>query len=144
MAVFCFSFYTFNTLLHSHSHSPTSSSSTSHLTEHSLSNLLGREGEGIVKRSKRRRSGACRFVVFSTHSNSRILKSNRRSRFGNVLSPFDSDEEKDAEEHHDEDDDDDDDDDVAENDFLPNVSFCYSFLVLELTNLLLVSASVFV
>lgn len=78
--------------------------------------------------------------MFSTHSNSRILKFNRRSRFGNVLSPFDSDEEKDAEEHHDEDDD----DDVAENDFLPNVSFCYSFLVLELTNLLLVSASVFV
>ena len=123
MAVFCFSFYTFNTLLHSHS-----SSSTSHLTEQSLSNLFGGEGEGIVKRSKRRRSGACRFVVLSTHSNSRILKSNRRSRFGNVLSPFDSDEEKDAE---DDDDEDDDDGDVAENDWLPNVSFCYSFLYLS-------------
>lgn len=68
-------------------------------------------------------------MVLSTHSNSRILKSNRRSRFGNVLSPFDSDEEKDAED--DEDDDDDDDDDVAENDWLPNVSFCYSFLYLS-------------
>ena len=125
MAVFCFSFYTFkfSTLLHSHS-----SSSTSHLTEQSLSNLFGGEGEGIVKRSKRRRSGACRFVVLSTHSNSRILKSNRRSRFGNVLSPFDSDEEKDAE---DDDDEDDDDGDVAENDWLPNVSFCYSFLYLS-------------
>ncbi|KAF3954241.1 hypothetical protein CMV_020390 [Castanea mollissima] len=119
MAVFCFSFYTFNTLLHSHS--PPTSSPTSHLTEHSLSNLFGGEGEGIVKRSKRRRSGACRFVVLSTHSNSRILKSNRRSRFGNVLSPFDSDEEKDAED--DDDDDDDDDEDVAENDFLSNDDF---------------------
>lgn len=132
MAVFCFSFYTFNTLLHSHSHShsPPTSSSTSHFTEQSLSNLFGGEGEGIVKRSKRRRSGACRFVVLSTHSNSRILKSNRRSRFGNVLSPFDSDEEKDAEDDED-DDDDDDNDDVAENDWLPNVSFCYSFMYLS-------------
>lgn len=121
MAVFCFSFYTFNTLLHSHS--PPTSSSTSHLTEQSLSNLFGGDGEGIVKRSKRRRSGACRFVVLSTHSNSRILKSNRRSRFGNVLSPFDSDEEKDAEDDDDEDNDDDDDNDVAETDWLPNDDF---------------------
>nr|POF21321.1 transcription termination factor mterf9, chloroplastic [Quercus suber] len=94
--------------------------------EQSLSSLFGGEGEGIVKRSKRRRSGACRFVVLSTHSNSRILKSNRRSRFGNVLSPFDSDEEKaveDDDDGEDDDDDDDDDDDVAENDWLPNDDF---------------------
>ena len=33
-----------------------------------------------------------RFVVRSTHSNARILKPKRRSRFGQTLSPFDSDE----------------------------------------------------
>lgn len=31
------------------------------------------------------------FVVRSTHSNARLLKPKRRSRFGQILSPFDCD-----------------------------------------------------
>lgn len=40
-------------------------------------------------------------VLFSTHSNPKILKSNRRSRYGQALSPYDSEE--DEEEYDDED-----------------------------------------
>lgn len=41
------------------------------------------------------RTGSDRFVVlFSTHSNPKILKSNRRSRYGQALSPYDSDEDE--------------------------------------------------
>ncbi|KAL8256396.1 hypothetical protein R6Q59_031463 [Mikania micrantha] len=56
--------------------------------------------------SRRRSSSSCsRFAVSSSHSNPKILKSNRRSRFGQRLSPYDSDKEND--DIHDDDDDDD-------------------------------------
>jgi hypothetical protein len=124
MAVFL-SLYTFNTIL-LHSHSSLRTVCGSHLSVQSLSNFIG---GGIVKRSsrRRRRNGTCRFVVLSTHSNPRVLKSNRRSRFGSVLSPFDSDEE----EEDVEDEDDEDDDDVAGDDWLSNVSFSYSLFYLS-------------
>ncbi|KAM3011437.1 hypothetical protein FF2_030143 [Malus domestica] len=48
-----------------------------------LSNLSGR---------KRRSDSSCRFVVLSTHSNPKILKSNRRSRYGQPLTPYDQDD----------------------------------------------------
>ncbi|KAK7299960.1 hypothetical protein RJT34_10791 [Clitoria ternatea] len=51
-------------------------------------------------------------VELAAHSNPRILKSNRRSRFGEALSLYDSDEDdEELEEQEDDDDDDDDDDD---------------------------------
>lgn len=49
-----------------------------------------------------------RFVVSSTHSNSKILKSNRKSRYGKLLSLYDDDSEEEEEEE----------DDVAEDDWL--------------------------
>lgn len=42
---------------------------------------------------RRRRSCSFKVSVVSSHSNPKILKSNRRSRFGQTLSPYDSDEE---------------------------------------------------
>lgn len=54
-----------------------------------------------------------RFVVFSTHSNPRILKSNKKSRFGQPLSLYDDSEEEELEEE-DDDVEEDDDDDFAE------------------------------
>lgn len=53
-----------------------------------------------------------RFVVLSTHSNAKILKSNRKSRYGQPLSLYDDDSEEEEEEEED------DDDDVAEDDWL--------------------------
>ncbi|CAM8955783.1 unnamed protein product [Rhodiola kirilowii] len=54
------------------------------------------------------------FVVFASHSNPRILKSNRRTRYGQTLSPYDDGDDEmaaiDQLEDEDEDDDDDDDD----------------------------------
>lgn len=80
--------------------------SVSHLTVQSLSNFIG--GGGIVKR----RGSTCRFVALSTHSTPRILKSNRKSRYGHLLSPFDTDDE----------DFDDEDDEVKDDSSGPNVS----------------------
>lgn len=78
----------------------------SHLIVQSFSCLIG---EGIVKR----RSSGRRFEVRSTHSSPKILKSNRRSRYGQALSPFDTDDDEEE----------DDDDDVVEDDWSsPNVS----------------------
>lgn len=64
------------------------------------------------------RTGSDRFVVlFSTHSNPKILKSNRRSRYGQALSPYDSDEDE-------EDDDEDEFGDMSEDDCFTDVSVC--------------------
>ncbi|KAM1857212.1 hypothetical protein ACFX14_007343 [Malus domestica] len=69
--------------------SSSSSSSCLKLFSHSqftittLSNLSGH---------KRRSDSSRRFVVLSTHSNPKILKSNRRSRYGQPLSPYDQDD----------------------------------------------------
>jgi mTERF domain-containing protein len=55
-----------------------------------------------------------KFTVRSSHSNPKILKTNRKSIYGKTISPYDSDEE--SEEMDDDDDDDDDDwfsDDVS-------------------------------
>lgn len=64
-----------------------------------------------------KRRGFSRCAVSSSHSNAKILKSNRRSRFGQRLSPYDSDNENEAIHDHD-----DDDDDV---DWLSDVSYTY-------------------
>lgn len=55
-----------------------------------------------------------RFVVLSTHSNAKILKTNRKSRYGQTLSLYDDDSEEEGED----DDDDDDDDEGKEDDWL--------------------------
>ncbi|XP_061375679.1 transcription termination factor MTERF9, chloroplastic [Gastrolobium bilobum] len=47
-------------------------------------------------------------VVLAAHSNPKILKTNRKSKYGQVLSPYDSDEEDEGIEEEKEDDDDDD------------------------------------
>lgn len=98
-----FSLYPFNTIPHS-----SSSSSLgvygSQLTVQPLSNLASH-------------SHSQRFVVLSTHSNHKILKPNRRSRYGQALSPFDSDEEE-----ADDEDEEDDDDEVEDDGSSPNVS----------------------
>ncbi|KAL5803973.1 hypothetical protein ACOSQ3_030773 [Xanthoceras sorbifolium] len=62
----------------------------------------------------RTRTNTCRFVVSSTHSNPKILKSNRKSRFGQPQSLYyDTDDDEEEEEEEEEDDDD---DEVAEDD----------------------------
>ncbi|PON43286.1 Mitochodrial transcription termination factor [Parasponia andersonii] len=54
-------------------------------------------GGGSFKLKPRTRP--CRFLVlFSTHSNPKILKSNRRSRYGQALSPYDSEEDDEGDE----------------------------------------------
>ncbi|PWA98508.1 transcription termination factor [Artemisia annua] len=60
----------------------------------------------ISTRTLRRSSCGTRFAVPSSHSNPKILKSNKKSRFGQRLSPYDSDNEN--EDVHDDDDDEDD------------------------------------
>lgn len=60
----------------------------------------------LVSKSRRGR-GARKFVVLAAHSNPKILKTNRKSRFGQALSPYDSDADDEALEDEDEDDDDD-------------------------------------
>ena len=67
-----------------------------------------------------------RFLVRSTHSNARILKPKRRSRFGQNLSPFDSDD--DGEDVDDLSSDEDDDD---EDTWLYNVSSCFLFSLIS-------------
>ncbi|XP_021815829.1 transcription termination factor MTERF9, chloroplastic isoform X1 [Prunus avium] len=57
----------------------------SRFTVTTLSSLCGR---------KRRSGSSCRLVVLSTHSNPKILKSNRRSRYGQPLSPYDQDDDE--------------------------------------------------
>lgn len=57
-----------------------------------------------------RSAGSRRFVALSTHSNPRILKSNRKSRFGQTLSPYDSDDEESMDFDEDQDDDEDEED----------------------------------
>ncbi|GAV86842.1 mTERF domain-containing protein [Cephalotus follicularis] len=73
----------------------------SHFTLHSLKN------QNFIKETNfdnKQGRNASRFVVLSTHSNPKILKSNRKSKYGQTLSTYDTDEE-------DEDDEEDDDDD---------------------------------
>ncbi|KAL6310987.1 hypothetical protein AAG906_024650 [Vitis piasezkii] len=77
-----FYLYTFNLIPHSHSSSASSNPD-------SLSNLNSISAKIDKRRSSCRTSG---FTVLSTHSNPRILKSNRRSRYGQVLSPYDTDD----------------------------------------------------
>ncbi|XAR56769.1 hypothetical protein NMG60_11037359 [Bertholletia excelsa] len=62
-----------------------------------------RAGIGIGRRK------TTRLFVLSSHSNPKILKSNRRSRNGQRLSPYDSNEDDEEVEEEEEDDDDDDD-----------------------------------
>lgn len=63
-----------------------------------------------------------KFLVFlSTHSNPKILKSNKKSRFGQRITPYDTDEEEDEDEDEDEEFDDND-DGMADDDWLMNVS----------------------
>ncbi|XP_045827323.1 transcription termination factor MTERF9, chloroplastic [Trifolium pratense] len=52
-----------------------------------------------------------KFIVLSSHSNPKILKTNRKSIYGKTLSPYDSDEENDEMDDEDDDEDEDDDDD---------------------------------
>lgn len=66
-----------------------------------------------------------RFVVRSAHSNARILKPKLRSKFGQILSPFDSDgDQENVEDFSSDGEDDDDDDDEG---WLDDVSSCTLF-----------------
>ncbi|KAJ7963683.1 Transcription termination factor [Quillaja saponaria] len=69
-----------------------------------------------IGRFGNRETGSWRFVVQSTHSNPIILKPNRRSRYGQALSPYDSDEDGDEMEE-------DDDDNEEEDDWLSDDDF---------------------
>ncbi|XP_015902611.2 transcription termination factor MTERF9, chloroplastic [Ziziphus jujuba] len=87
-------------------------------THLALSSPLNPIGGGRV--CVKPRTSSCRFVVLSTHSNPKIVKSNRRSRYGQALSPYDTDEEGE------EDDEDEDEDDVggaSDDDWLLNDDF---------------------
>lgn len=72
-----------------HSHFPSASSNPN-----SLSILNSFKAKIDRRRSSCRTSG---FAVLSAHSNPRILKSNRRSRYGQVLSPYDTEDNADDE-----------------------------------------------
>ncbi|XP_042492815.1 transcription termination factor MTERF9, chloroplastic [Macadamia integrifolia] len=74
--------------------------STNTLSSSSSASFLSRihflgEKSGVGGRRGSRRSINSSFVALSTHSNPKILKSNRRSRFGQRLSPYDSDDDGD-------------------------------------------------
>ena len=53
-------------------------------------------------------------MLLSTHSNPKILKSNKKSRYGQRITPYDTDEEEDEDDDH-----------MAGDDWLMNVSLLY-------------------
>ncbi|XVF70815.1 hypothetical protein PTKIN_Ptkin11bG0192100 [Pterospermum kingtungense] len=69
-----------------------------------------------------RNGGSCKggkfVVLLSTHSNPKILKSNKKSRYGQTITPYDTDEEEEEE-----DEEFDEDDDMAGDDWLMNDDF---------------------
>lgn len=79
------------------------------------------------------RADTRRFVVSSFHSNAKILKSNKKSRFGQSLSLYDDSEEEEELEDEDEEDDgdwsDDGDDEVGFSCFCDLLSFCFKVLI---------------
>ncbi|XP_062077664.1 transcription termination factor MTERF9, chloroplastic [Humulus lupulus] len=105
---------------------PTPTSSVLHsssnicLTHFALSSISNPIGGGSL--SFKPRTRACRFLVlFSAHSNPKIVKSNRRSRYGQALSPYDS-EEEDEEEGGDDNEDEDEFEDWSTDDEFAEVS----------------------
>lgn len=54
--------------------------------------LLSRAWIGRRRRRRSKSKATTRLFVLSSHSNPKILKSNRRSRYGQTLSPYDSDD----------------------------------------------------
>ncbi|EEF33364.1 transcription termination factor MTERF9, chloroplastic [Ricinus communis] len=77
-----------------------------HLFLHSVSSESKmREFYYIEDRRRRRSRVSSKLVVLSTHSNAKILKSNRKSRFGQTLSPYASDDDEEEEEDDDDDND---------------------------------------
>ncbi|KAF3453346.1 hypothetical protein FNV43_RR03786 [Rhamnella rubrinervis] len=89
------SLYSFNPFLHSF---PSSSSLSLNFCHTHLAQCPPSNPIGGAKVCLKPRTSTCRFVVLSTHSNPKILKSNRRSRYGQPLSPYDNDEDEDEEE----------------------------------------------
>ena len=96
------SFNHFSSIFFSPSPSPSSSSSWN--LSFSLSNGGSLKGGKFV-------------VLLSTHSNPKILKSNKKSRYGQRITSYDTDEEEEEEEE--------DDNDMAGDDWLMNVSLLY-------------------
>ncbi|PQM35901.1 uncharacterized protein Pyn_04049 [Prunus yedoensis var. nudiflora] len=72
----------------SSSYPPSSSFKLYHKSQVTVTTLSSQCGR------KRRSGSSCRLVVLSTHSNPKILKSNRRSRYGQPLSPYDQDDDE--------------------------------------------------
>ncbi|XP_059666519.1 transcription termination factor MTERF9, chloroplastic isoform X2 [Cornus florida] len=106
MAVF--SLYPLNPIRSSHSSSSSFYGHPSYFNGGDpLSNSNNNSVRGRV--DKPRRGNSSRVFVLSSHSNPKTIKSNRRSRYGQTLSPYDSDDEE-------EDNDDDSDDDWLSND----------------------------
>lgn len=105
------SLYLFDSTCLPHYHHPfaiRSSLQPSSIASHSFPDI-----DNVGSKIKARRRSTSRFVALSTHSNPRILKSNRKSRYGQALSPYDSEED----EHEGNEDDD------SEEDWLSDVSF---------------------
>ncbi|KAF5183756.1 Mitochondrial transcription termination factor family protein [Thalictrum thalictroides] len=92
----------------------------------SLNNFHHRiNGNELVKTFRRKRvrrstTTTNRFVALSTHSNPRILKSNRKSRYGQLISPYDTDDDE-EEDDKEEDEEDSDDDDLFSDDELSDM-----------------------
>lgn len=72
----------------------------------SFSSLFSNLGKCLLTSKPTPGRGRRKLVVFAAHSNPKILKTNRKSRFGQALSPYDSDADDEAMEDEDEDDDD--------------------------------------
>lgn len=101
----------FSSILFPSSPSPSPSSS--------LNSGFALSSGGSLKRGKF-------LVLLSTHSNPKILKSNKKSRYGQTINPYDTEEDEEGEE----DEEFDEDDDMAGDDWLMNVSFLYSHFFL--------------
>lgn len=105
------SLYLFDSTYLSHRHHPFAIRSylqPSSIASHSFPDI-----DNVGSKIKARRRSTSRFVALSTHSNPRILKSNRKSRYGQTLSPYDSEED----EHEGNEDDDSEEDWLSDDEF---------------------------
>ncbi|CAK9155557.1 unnamed protein product [Ilex paraguariensis] len=85
------SLYPFNSILHSHS---SQSLYLCHSLFQSYGDSLSSSHSFFQPRTLKRSSSTSttRIFVISSHSNHKILKSNRRSRYGQTMSPYDSED----------------------------------------------------
>ncbi|CAK9148850.1 unnamed protein product [Ilex paraguariensis] len=110
------SLYPFNSILHSHS---SQSLYLCHSLFQSYGDSLSSSHSFFQPRTLKRSSSTSttRIFVISSHSNHKILKSNRRSRYGQTMSPYDSEDDDSVGIGDEEDEDDSEDDWLSDDDY---------------------------